>query len=74
MTLPLQVLGDRNPMYLLPINQRDLERVLNDRAEELGVEIRRGVEMRTFTQFEDVVDVTVAEVERESKPPSPPTI
>lgn len=27
MTLPLHVLGDRNPMYLLPINQRDLEHV-----------------------------------------------
>jgi 2-polyprenyl-6-methoxyphenol hydroxylase-like FAD-dependent oxidoreductase len=61
MPLPLHVLGDRNPMYLLPINQRDLERVFNDRAEELGVEIRRGVEMRSFTQSEDHVDVVVAE-------------
>jgi 2-polyprenyl-6-methoxyphenol hydroxylase-like FAD-dependent oxidoreductase len=57
MPLPLQVLGDRNPMYLLHINQRDLERVLNDRAAELGVEIRRGLEMRTFVQHEDRVDL-----------------
>jgi 2-polyprenyl-6-methoxyphenol hydroxylase-like FAD-dependent oxidoreductase len=62
MPLPLHVLGDQNPMYLLPILQRDLERVLNERAEELGVEIRRGVEMRSFTQSEDHVDVVVADV------------
>ncbi|HEY0248069.1 MAG TPA: FAD-dependent monooxygenase [Gryllotalpicola sp.] len=61
MTLPLHVLGDRNPMYLLPINQRDLERVLGDRAAELGVEIRRGVEMRSFTQHDDRVDVVAVD-------------
>ncbi len=38
--LPLHVLGVRNPMYLLHINQRDLERALGERAAELGVEIR----------------------------------
>lgn len=58
MTLPLHVLDARNPMYLLPINQRDLERVLNDRAAELGVEIHRSVEMHSFTQYDDRVDVT----------------
>ncbi|PWH05054.1 FAD-dependent oxidoreductase [Brachybacterium endophyticum] len=57
--LPLHALGDHNPMYLLPINQRDLERVFDDRAAELGVEVRRGVEMRSFVQNEDRVDVTV---------------
>lgn len=62
MTLPLNVLGDRNPMYLLPINQRDLEQVLDDYAAELGVEIRRGVEMRSFVQHDDRVDVLVVDV------------
>ena len=62
MTLPLHVLGDRNPMYLLPINQRDLEQVLNDHAAGLGVEIRRGVEMRSFVQHDDHIDVLVADV------------
>jgi 2-polyprenyl-6-methoxyphenol hydroxylase-like FAD-dependent oxidoreductase len=57
--LPLHVLGDCNPMYLLHINQRDLERVLNDRALELGVEIRRGVEVRSYAQHDDRVDVAV---------------
>lgn len=59
--LPLHLLGARNPMYLLHINQRDLERVLNDRAEELGVEIRRGVEMRSFTQHSDHVSVDIVD-------------
>lgn len=66
--LPLHVLGERNPMYLLHINQRDLERVLNDRAAELGVEIRRGVELMSFQQYDDHVEITVVdsatEVER----------
>lgn len=62
MTLPLHVLGDRNPMYLLHINQRDLERVLNERAEELGVEIRRGVEMHSFAQHEDHVEVVAVDL------------
>lgn len=60
MPLPLHVLGVDNPMYLLLINQRDLERVLNDRAAELGVEIRRGYEMRSFIQAEDHVQGRVA--------------
>ena len=63
MTLPLHVLGDRNPMYLLPINQRGLERVLDDYAAELGVEIRRGVEMRSFVQHDERVDVVAVDVE-----------
>lgn len=60
--LPLHTLGDRNPMYLLHINQRDLESVLNDRAAELGVEIRRGVEMHSFTQHDDSVTVDLVDV------------
>ncbi|MFG1608045.1 FAD-dependent monooxygenase [Actinoplanes sp. NPDC049265] len=57
--LPLHVLGQDNPMYLLPINQRDLERVLNERAAELGVDLRRGFELRTFEQRDDHVEVAV---------------
>ncbi|WP_378144329.1 FAD-dependent monooxygenase [Cnuibacter sp. UC19_7] len=60
--LPLHVLGDRNPMYLLHINQRDLERALGERAAELGVEIRRGVEMSSFAQRAGVVDVHTRDV------------
>lgn len=63
MPIPLHVLGNDNPMHLLPINQRDLERVLNDRAEELGVEIRRGVEMQSFTQADDHVEVIVSDLD-----------
>lgn len=63
--LPLHVLGEHNPMYLLHINQRDLERVLNDRAAELGVEIRRGIELRSFQQYEAHVDVTVVDTTTE---------
>ena len=43
-TLPLHILGADNPMYVLPINQRDIERVLGERAAELGVDVRREVE------------------------------
>lgn len=49
-------------MYLLPINQRDLERILNDRAVELDVDIRRGVEMRSFAQSGDHVEVFATDV------------
>ncbi|WP_065961166.1 FAD-dependent monooxygenase [Curtobacterium sp. UCD-KPL2560] len=63
--LPLHVLGERNPMYLLHINQRDLERVLNDRAVELGVEICRGIDLRPFRQHDDRVDITVVDTTTE---------
>ncbi|WIB00410.1 FAD-dependent monooxygenase [Curtobacterium sp. MCBA15_012] len=63
--LPLHVLGERNPMYLLHINQRDLERVLNDRAAELGVEICRGIDLRPFRQHDDRVDITVVDTTTE---------
>ncbi|MHA7984784.1 FAD-dependent monooxygenase [Rathayibacter sp. CAU 1779] len=61
MTLPLHVLGDRNPMYLMPINQRDLERVFGERAAELGVQVRRGVEVRSFEQDDDGVQVVTVD-------------
>jgi 2-polyprenyl-6-methoxyphenol hydroxylase-like FAD-dependent oxidoreductase len=57
MTLPLAMLGDRNPMYILPIVQRELERVLNERATELGVDLRRGYEVTGFDQTDDQVTV-----------------
>lgn len=57
MPLPLHGLGADNPMYLLRCNQRDLERVLNERAGELGVNIRRGWDVRSFRQTADHVDV-----------------
>jgi hypothetical protein len=57
MTFPLHELGADNPMDLLPINQRDLERVLDERAAELGVDVRRGYEVRSFAQFDDHVEV-----------------
>ena len=55
--LPLDTLGESSPMYLLPIDQRDLERVFRERAGELGVEVRRGWEMRSFVQTHDGVNV-----------------
>jgi 2-polyprenyl-6-methoxyphenol hydroxylase-like FAD-dependent oxidoreductase len=57
MPLPLAELADRNPMYLLPINQRDLERVLSQRAAELGVKLRRGYEVTDLRQADDHVQV-----------------
>jgi 2-polyprenyl-6-methoxyphenol hydroxylase-like FAD-dependent oxidoreductase len=57
MPLPLRQLGAQNPLYTLQINQRDLERVLSDRAAELGAEVRRGWEVLSFTQTDDQVDV-----------------
>ncbi|WP_425570537.1 FAD-dependent monooxygenase [Nonomuraea rosea] len=39
------------------INQRDLERVLSERAAELGADVRRDWEVLSFGQTEDQVDV-----------------
>ncbi|MBO8193860.1 FAD-dependent monooxygenase [Streptomyces oryzae] len=58
--LPLRALGKENPMYLLPVSQRDLERVLNERAAELGAEVRRGWNVLSFSQSEDQVDVAAS--------------
>jgi len=57
--VPLHILGADNPTYVLPINQRDIERVLGERAAELGVDVRREVELRSFTQSDDHVDLVV---------------
>jgi 2-polyprenyl-6-methoxyphenol hydroxylase-like FAD-dependent oxidoreductase len=52
--LALYALED-NPMYVLPIPQRRLEELLEERAIELGVEIRRGHELRALRQTADQV-------------------
>ncbi|WP_327391658.1 MULTISPECIES: FAD-dependent monooxygenase [unclassified Streptomyces] len=57
MPLPLHVLGKENPMYLLSVNQRGLERVLTERAAELGAELRRGWDVLSVSQTDDQVDV-----------------
>ncbi|MFC8800362.1 FAD-dependent monooxygenase [Promicromonospora sp. NPDC057138] len=59
--LPLHVLGPDNPMYLLPINQRDLEAVLAERAAELGVDVRRGYDVLSVDQADDQVDVVASD-------------
>jgi 2-polyprenyl-6-methoxyphenol hydroxylase-like FAD-dependent oxidoreductase len=51
---------DDNPFYLLPVPQTRIERVLADRAAELGVEIRRGHELTGLSQHADAVTVEVA--------------
>jgi 2-polyprenyl-6-methoxyphenol hydroxylase-like FAD-dependent oxidoreductase len=47
--LDLSVLPD-NPMYVLPIPQRTLEQRLEERARELGADIRRGHELTALRQ------------------------
>ncbi len=50
---------DDNPFYLLPVPQTRIERVLADRAAELGVEVRRGHELTGLSQHADAVTVEV---------------
>ncbi|GAA0373519.1 FAD-dependent monooxygenase [Microbispora corallina] len=57
--LDLSVLDD-NPLYMLPVPQRRLERVLEARARELGADIRRGHELTGLSQDDDAVTVEVA--------------
>jgi 2-polyprenyl-6-methoxyphenol hydroxylase-like FAD-dependent oxidoreductase len=59
LTLNLSILDD-NPLFILPIPQRELEAALEERAHELGVEIRRGHELVRLSQTEDGVVVDVA--------------
>jgi 2-polyprenyl-6-methoxyphenol hydroxylase-like FAD-dependent oxidoreductase len=51
---------DRNPMHLLPVPQRRIEQVLEERAVELDVDIRRGHELIGLTQDAEGVTVEVA--------------
>ncbi|HWO60607.1 MAG TPA: FAD-dependent monooxygenase [Umezawaea sp.] len=61
MPLPLDVLGPDNPMYFLQINQRDLERVLGERAAELGVDVRREHEVISLAQTEGHVELVTVD-------------
>ena len=59
--LPLDLKAlDQNPLYMLPVPQRRLEEVLQERALELGVEIRRGHELTGLSQDADSVTVEIA--------------
>ncbi|MEV4894251.1 FAD-dependent monooxygenase [Nonomuraea sp. NPDC055795] len=49
-----------NPLYLLPVPQLRIEQVLEERAVELGVEIRRGHEITGLTQDGDAVTAEVS--------------
>ncbi|MFJ4186511.1 FAD-dependent monooxygenase [Kitasatospora sp. NPDC089509] len=48
---------DANPLHALPVPQHRIEEVLEERARELGVTVRRGHELTGFTQ--DGTGVTV---------------
>ncbi|MFF5209251.1 FAD-dependent monooxygenase [Streptosporangium sp. NPDC000396] len=51
---------ENNPLHTLLVPQRRIEQVLEERAIELGVEIRRGQEVTGFTQHEDRVVIEVS--------------
>ncbi|TMR88694.1 FAD-dependent monooxygenase [Nonomuraea basaltis] len=57
--LNLSVLED-NPLYLLPVPQLRIEEVLEERAVELDVEIRRGHEITGLSQQDDAVTIEIA--------------
>ncbi|MCF6468437.1 FAD-dependent oxidoreductase [Nonomuraea sp. MG754425] len=59
MGLDLSLLED-SPVHALPVPQRRIEQVLQERAVELGVEIRRGHEVVGLAQDDDAVTVEVA--------------
>ncbi|MGI5488960.1 FAD-dependent oxidoreductase [Microtetraspora malaysiensis] len=59
MGLDLSLLED-SPVYALPVPQRRLVQVLQERAIELGVEIRRGHEVVGLSQDDDAVTIDVA--------------
>jgi 2-polyprenyl-6-methoxyphenol hydroxylase-like FAD-dependent oxidoreductase len=50
---------DANPLYALPVPQARIEEVLEERARELGVEIRRGHELTVLDQDEGSVTLDV---------------
>lgn len=59
--MPLQLdLLDENPVYLLMVPQVRIEEVLQERALELGAEIRRGHELTGFTQDADAITVGIS--------------
>ncbi|MET7471360.1 FAD-dependent monooxygenase [Micromonospora sp. NPDC005599] len=59
--LPLDLSGVAdNPLHGLPVPQRQVERVLAERATELGVRVRRGFEVTGLRQHDDAVEVEFA--------------
>jgi len=59
--LPLRLdVLDENPLYLLSVPQRRIEEVLQERALELGAEVRRGHELIGFSQDEESVTVRIS--------------
>ncbi|MEU7747125.1 FAD-dependent monooxygenase [Nonomuraea sp. NPDC049158] len=58
MGLDLSLLED-SPVYALPVPQRRIVQVLEDRAIELGVEIRRGHEVVGLSQDDDAVSIDI---------------
>ncbi|MEV0004805.1 FAD-dependent monooxygenase [Micromonospora sp. NPDC050980] len=60
--LPLDLRGVAdNPLHGLPVPQRQIERMLTDRAAELGVRVRRGCEVSGLRQRDDAVTVEFAD-------------
>ncbi|WP_141585055.1 FAD-dependent oxidoreductase [Actinomadura sp. WMMA1423] len=59
MGLDLSLLED-SPVHALPVPQRRIVQVLEERAIELGVEIRRGHEVVGLSQDDDAVTIDVA--------------
>ena len=58
--LPLDLATlDDNPFYLLPVPQPHIQQVLDERAAELGVEVRRGHELTGLSQRADEVIIDV---------------
>jgi 2-polyprenyl-6-methoxyphenol hydroxylase-like FAD-dependent oxidoreductase len=58
--LPLDLAPiDDNPFYLLPVPQPRIQHVLDERAAELGVEVRRGHELTGLSQRADEVTIDV---------------
>jgi 2-polyprenyl-6-methoxyphenol hydroxylase-like FAD-dependent oxidoreductase len=51
---------ERNPVYILSVPQLRIEQVLQERALELGAEIRRGHELIGFSQDADAVTVEIS--------------
>ncbi|KAA5832071.1 FAD-dependent oxidoreductase [Saccharopolyspora hirsuta] len=57
--LPLGELDD-NPLYVLGVPQHEVEQVLEERAIELGAEIRRGHELTGLSQDGDAVTARIS--------------
>ncbi|MEU8178186.1 FAD-dependent monooxygenase [Microbispora hainanensis] len=51
---------DDNSLYILQVPQKRLEQILEERARELGVEVRRGHELTGLSQDEDGVTAEIA--------------